>query len=201
MEKQTYLSGPDLATLLKSMQSSNLDQIEIMTNPPAKYDAAGNSGIINIKTKKNVIKGMNGSAGLNYSQGRYSTVNPGFNLNYRNDKLNLFGGYNLGNYEGFNQLTITRNFYAADQKTLIGVLTRYPVRITKDSTRISKWERIIIFPKKTWPVLSSMAILATGKKTLSVFPICMTWCGHEQHPAFVREQPQSFCKYIRQCKL
>ena len=62
--KPTYLSGADLAALLKTLQSSNLDQIEIMTNPPAKYDAAGNSGIINIKTKKGIVKGMNGTANL-----------------------------------------------------------------------------------------------------------------------------------------
>ena len=50
--KQTYLSAADLATILRSMPASALDQIEIMTNPSSKYDAAGNSGIINIKTKK-----------------------------------------------------------------------------------------------------------------------------------------------------
>jgi outer membrane receptor for ferrienterochelin and colicin len=49
--KPTYLSGQDLANLLKNMPSSNLEQIEIMTNPPARYDASGNSGIINIKQK------------------------------------------------------------------------------------------------------------------------------------------------------
>ena len=59
--KPTYMSGPDLAALLRTIQSSNLDQIEIMTNPPAKYDASGNSGIINIKTKKGIVKGMNGN--------------------------------------------------------------------------------------------------------------------------------------------
>lgn len=49
--KPTYMSGQDLANYLTSMPSSNLDQLEIMTNPSAKYDASGNSGIINIKTK------------------------------------------------------------------------------------------------------------------------------------------------------
>src|SRR5205814_3179282 len=51
--RPTYLSGQDLVNLLRNMTANQLDQIEIMTNPPAKYDAAGNSGIINIKTKKN----------------------------------------------------------------------------------------------------------------------------------------------------
>ena len=118
--KPTYMSGADLTALLKNMQSSNLEQIEIMTNPPAKYDAAGNSGIINIKTKKGIVKGMNGTANLGYTQGVYGRVNGGVNLNYRNNKLNLFGGYNAGTYEGFNNLILNRNFYAADKLTLKG---------------------------------------------------------------------------------
>ena len=47
------LSGRDLAAVLKSMQSSDIEAIEIITNPSAKYDAAGNVGIINIRLKKN----------------------------------------------------------------------------------------------------------------------------------------------------
>lgn len=118
--KPTYMSAQDLTNFLKNMQSSNLDQIEIITNPPAKYDAAGNSGIINIKTKKGNVKGMNGSANLGYSQGYYGRVNGGVNLNYRNKKVNLFGGVNAGNYEGYNLLSINRNFYESNHTTLAG---------------------------------------------------------------------------------
>ena len=109
--KPTYMSGADLAALLKNMQSSSLEQIEIMTNPPAKYDAAGNSGIINIKTKKGIVKGMNGSANAGYTQGLYARFNGGVNLNYRNNKFNVFGGYNGGKYEGYNNLTIDRKLF------------------------------------------------------------------------------------------
>ncbi len=118
--KPTYMSGPDLAALLKTMQANSLDQIEIMTNPPAKYDASGNSGIINIKTKKGIIKGMNGNANLNYNQGIYGRVNGGVNINYRNNKLNIFGGFNGGTYEGFNKMTIDRKFYGKDKITQDG---------------------------------------------------------------------------------
>jgi outer membrane receptor for ferrienterochelin and colicin len=57
-DKPTYLSATDLAAYLRSLPSSALDKIELMDNPPAKYDAAGNAGVINIKTKKSKAKGL-----------------------------------------------------------------------------------------------------------------------------------------------
>lgn len=112
--KQTYLSGQSLAAFLKSLQASGLDQIEIMTNPPAKYDAAGGAGVINIKTKKGTIKGFNGNMNLNYAQGFYPKYNGGTNINYRNKKINVFGSYNGGVWEGIGILTIKRNFYTGE---------------------------------------------------------------------------------------
>lgn len=109
--KQTYLSGTQLASFLKSIQSNSLDQIEIMTNPPAKYDASGNAGVINIKTKKGTLKGMNGNVSLTYNQGFYAKFFGGANFNYRNDKLNIFGSYDGGQWEGLGTLRIDRNFY------------------------------------------------------------------------------------------
>lgn len=122
--KPTYMSGADLAALLKNMQSSQLDQIEVMTNPPARYDAAGNSGIINIKTKKGIVRGMNGNANGGYTQGKYPRFNGGINLNYRNNNLNVFGGYNGGRYEGFNNLNIDRKLYDANM-TLVRSIDQY----------------------------------------------------------------------------
>ena len=66
--KPAYVSGQQLTDLLKRTPASGLDQVEIMTNPSAKYDAAGNSGIINIKTKKNKAKGFNGNISTSYVQ-------------------------------------------------------------------------------------------------------------------------------------
>lgn len=112
--KPSYLTGLELANLLRSMPANNLDQIEIMTNPSAKYDAAGNSGIINIKTKKNKQRGFNGSVNLAYGQGVYEKTNNSLNLNYRNGKFNVFGNLG-GNYrENFNQLNIKRRYKNAD---------------------------------------------------------------------------------------
>lgn len=108
--KQTYLSGNDLATLLKNMPANQLDQIEIMTQPPAKYDASGNSGLINIKTKKSTQKGYNGSANISYIQAVYPKTTSNFNLNYRNNKINLFGNYSYSYWVGFSDINIDRYF-------------------------------------------------------------------------------------------
>ncbi len=109
--KPTYLSAQDLANLLKNMPSVNLDQIEIMTNPPAKYDASGNAGVINIKTKKNKIKGFNGSVTLGAGKGINPKTNNSVNMNYRTGKVNLFGNYSFNANKGMQQLDLTRKFY------------------------------------------------------------------------------------------
>jgi len=108
--RPSYLSGQELANLLKNMPSSAIDQIEIMTNPSAKYDAAGNSGIINIKTKKNKIKGLNGNLSTSIIQGKFTKTNNSLNLNYRTGKVNLFGNYSYSYWHGYENLYILRNF-------------------------------------------------------------------------------------------
>lgn len=117
--RPTQLSGTDLANMLRSMNANQLDQIEIMTNPPAKYDAAGNAGIINIKTKKNKQLGYNGSINAGYSQGRYSRFNEGANFNYRVNKINVFTNLSHNYDENYNVLTIQRNFRDKNTKELI----------------------------------------------------------------------------------
>ena len=116
--RPTYLSGTDLANYLGNLSSSQLDQIEIMTNPPAKYDAAGNSGIINIKTKKTKQVGYSGSTSTNWSQGKYARVNESFNFNYRKNKINLFTTIGYSNRKSFNDLFIQRKFIEANTKEL-----------------------------------------------------------------------------------
>ena len=116
--KPSYLSGSQLTTLLKSMPSSALEQIEIMTNPSSKYDAAGNSGIINLKTKKNKILGFNGSNSTTYSQGVYPRISNSINLNYRKGKINLFGNYSYLYRSGLVYLSILRNFRNASTKDI-----------------------------------------------------------------------------------
>ncbi|NML39139.1 TonB-dependent receptor [Chitinophaga sp. G-6-1-13] len=97
--KPSYLTGRELTGYLKSVPSGTIDKIELMSNPPARYNAEGTGGIINIRTKKLKSKGFNGSVNLNYSQGVYAKTNNSASFNYRNDKVNIFGnaGYTLQN--------------------------------------------------------------------------------------------------------
>lgn len=109
--KRTYLSSADVANMLKNMPSDALEQVELITNPSAKFDAAGNAGIINIKTKKGKNNGTNGSVTLGGGHGRFEKANGGLTINHRQDKVNLFANYNYGLNRNYQDLLIERNAF------------------------------------------------------------------------------------------
>ncbi len=112
--KPTYMAAGDLANYLRSLPSSSIEAIELMTTPPAGYDAAGNAGIINIKLKKNTVKGLNGGVNLSYGQGRYMRSNNSVNFNYRINKFNLFSNFSWNQNNSYQDLTINRYYYKSD---------------------------------------------------------------------------------------
>ncbi|HYF29499.1 MAG TPA: TonB-dependent receptor [Chitinophagaceae bacterium] len=116
--RPSQLSGTDLANMLRNMNANQLDQVEIMTNPPARYDASGTAGIINIKTKKTVTAGSNGSATVTYMQGKYPKATESFNFNRRSNKLNLFTNLSHGYRSGFGKMLIQRNILSANTGAL-----------------------------------------------------------------------------------
>lgn len=118
--RPTYMGSEDLANMLRGMNANQLDQIEIMTNPPARFDASGNSGVINIRTKKIKTKGFNGNINTSYAQGVYPKASVGTNLNYRINKLNLFGNYNYSYRKAYQQFSILRNFINPATKNITG---------------------------------------------------------------------------------
>lgn len=106
--KPSPLSGADLAAYLKSLQSVQIEAIELITNPSAKYEAAGNAGIINIRLKKNKAFGTNGSVNAGYNIGIHSSYIGGMALNHRNSKINVFGNYNYNDRTGSMRLIAYR---------------------------------------------------------------------------------------------
>jgi len=127
--KLTYMSSEQLANLLRSTEGNAVQTIELITNPSAKYDAAGNSGIINIKLKKNRNYGTNGSVTAGGGYGKYYKANTGLTLNHREKKFNIFGDFNYSRRKQFHDLDIVRvNNTAANQtyfdQTSDGIGTR-----------------------------------------------------------------------------
>lgn len=131
-DKLTYLTAAQLATLLRSTDGTTIQSIELITNPSAKYDAAGNSGIINIKLKKNKQSGTNGSItqAVAYS-GNWRESN-NLNINHKDGALNLFGSFSHGDIKRTHDLyldrvtkdTAGRNVYFS-QHTLMPNTTHY----------------------------------------------------------------------------
>jgi len=111
--KQSYLSGDQLAGYLKSLQASQLDQIELMPNPPARYEAAGNAGVINIKIKKSKTKGFSGNAAVNIGKSRSWRTGESLGLNYRSGKFSLFANAGYSVQTNNRRLALQRNYFDA----------------------------------------------------------------------------------------
>ncbi|HEV7782632.1 MAG TPA: outer membrane beta-barrel protein, partial [Chitinophagaceae bacterium] len=112
--KQTQLSGTELQAYLSGLSASTIDVIELIENPGARYDAAGNAGIINIKTKTSKQKGFNGSLSLSAGQGFYGKSNNSLNLNYRTGKFNVFLNYGVRLGNDKMNVTVLRKYHAAN---------------------------------------------------------------------------------------
>jgi iron complex outermembrane receptor protein len=112
--KLTQLSQKELANYLKSTTSSNIKQIEVITNPSSKYDATGKAGMINIILKKPSSAGIKGTVFSSYGRGRKNRTNTGMNLSYNKDKFGVFGNYSYTfrgeeEHKNFEQIQFTDN--------------------------------------------------------------------------------------------
>lgn len=116
--KNSYLSGTDLINYLMSLPASSLKKIDLINHPSAKYEAAGNAGIIDISTQKTNAVGYNLNVNTNYEKGKYGRTNNNMAFGYRQNKWNVNGMY--GYYQGSNyvDLTITRDFPATATEPL-----------------------------------------------------------------------------------
>lgn len=96
------------AQLLQQLPSSSIKQIELITNPSAKYNPEGMSGIINIILHKNTNNGFNGDATVGLTKGENARFNSNINLNYRQGKFNFYGTYGAFAGKSFNNGRIRR---------------------------------------------------------------------------------------------
>jgi iron complex outermembrane recepter protein len=104
---------PQVIDMLSSMSADAISKIELMKNPPARYDAAGTGGLINIVTKRANVKGYNGSLVFGASQGKRARFGPFASFNYKSNKLSVFTSLNYGHWDGLNVVdnnrTLSRN--------------------------------------------------------------------------------------------
>lgn len=165
-DKPTYLSGADLEVYLKSLPASTLDQIEIMTNPPAQYDAAGSAGVINIKTKKSKARGFNGSVTSRISQGKRTHYRDGLNLNYTDNKIRLFGNVNYANQKFVNDLDIFRRYKNEDGSTK-SLFDQNTIMRNKVTTGNAKIGMDYYASEKSTFGMSLIGLLKSGKEKKS----------------------------------
>ncbi len=170
--RSTYLSGNDLADYLKTILSSSVESIEIISNPSAKYEAAGTAGIINIRLKKDKSFGTNLTAGAGYNIGTYSKYNGNFSFNHRDKDINIFGDYTFNHAVNLIhanlyrtqldtlfqqqsilvQTTTSHRFragldYSPDKKNTLGIL--FSGTFADDSSRSNSNTPIVYIPSNT----------------------------------------------------
>lgn len=110
-DKPSYLSGTELENYLRTLPAGSIKNIEIIENPPAKYEAAGNVGIININIKRGSVKGLYGNASISYRRSRYNGSNNSLNLNYNRTKMSLYSNIYGGTWGSFQDLNINRHYF------------------------------------------------------------------------------------------
>ena len=123
------LTQMDPKTLLKQIPSNSIEKIELITNPSAKYNPEGMSGMINIVLKKNMQDGFNGSYTGNVTLANLPKYNQGIDLNFRKGKINIFGNYNYNNNKTKNWGEITQ--LNDNSKQLFNILNKHETHTFK----------------------------------------------------------------------
>jgi len=129
--KLNYMPNDALLQFLGGMDANNILKIELITTPPANFDAQGNAGFINIVLKRNTDEGLKGSYALTGGYGRGLLGNASINLNYRKGKINLFGNYAY-TYNGQEQFTTLNRTIGNFETSLI--FDREPIRNNQNTS-------------------------------------------------------------------
>lgn len=122
--RPTHLSPKQLSAVLKGMPAASVSSISLMRQPPAKYSAEGTAGLINIKLKKQVALGLNGSLNAGIGYGQYLKYNAGGSINYKNKKFSIYSNYNFNHKKNKIGTNFIRDFYAPNSKDIQTTLTQ-----------------------------------------------------------------------------
>ncbi|AII54101.1 hypothetical protein N008_19205 [Hymenobacter sp. APR13] len=106
--KRVPMNGAELANMLRALPAEQVSTMELIPNPPAKYDAQGTAGVILINLKKDQRLGTNGSVNASYGRGRYGKHTSGGSLNYRGRQANLYATYAYTDRRNFQNLVFSR---------------------------------------------------------------------------------------------
>lgn len=131
-DKPSVLRGEDLVNYLKTIQATDVDSIEIITQPSSKYDSEGNAGIINIKFKRDKSLGTNGSVASGVNIGDYATYNNSISINNRSKKTSLYGSFS----NRFGKTTRYMNLYRLQNNTIFDSKTNSIYDINNNNIRL-----------------------------------------------------------------
>lgn len=133
--KRLPLTGDDLTAYLQNLPAEQIDRIDIITTPGAKYEAEGNAGIIDIRLKKDKSLGANGTISGTFSQGRFAVMNGSASGNYRNKWMNTFitlGGNDAERYNDMDFWSTQNNLFLAESNRMRNLSNGYNFRLGTD---------------------------------------------------------------------
>ncbi|GAB3893865.1 outer membrane beta-barrel family protein [Larkinella knui] len=135
--KPTYLSTGQVMDLLRNTPSNTVETIELITNPPARYDAAGTAGLINIRLKRNKSsQPLNGNLTAGLGQGRFLKYNTALTLNARTGRWSWFGNYTYDHRNYWSVATIDRRLTPDGKPLLIRQETYRPIQNASHTFRL-----------------------------------------------------------------
>jgi iron complex outermembrane receptor protein len=118
-ERLQQMPSTQVIDMLSGMSADNISKLELIKNPPARYDAAGTGGLINIVTKRAKVKGYNGNIAFGMSQGERMRWGPAGSFNYKSNKLSIFSNFSYGHWDGINHQTLERKIITNGNTELI----------------------------------------------------------------------------------
>ncbi len=183
-DRPLSLTGEDLMNYLKGITAESVNQIELITQPGARYEAEGNNGIINLKLLKIKRRGWNGSLNATGYQHQYNGMVSTLNLNRRTDKWNVFGSVNV--IKAKNSVDYRNDLQFRDSnQSVIGLST---IR-SKPTENFTKWNATAGFDY-TPNAKNSLGCLLTGAYYLNIMNTTLA-----ETDAMSATTPSSFGRY------